>query len=380
MRKRLSRFAFIVIAIVLLAYCYVGFELGVQGLFWLALACPVLAMLWLPLIYWKKENGRDTGFDHFMQWASYYSMAFYSFALGFLVLRRVLIAGLWIAQVPYTLLVGKEGTLAVLGLIGLALIVGTLLARVRPRVRKVEIPIEGLPAQFVGMKIVQISDLHVGPTIKRAFVERVVKIVNKLGADLVALTGEIFDGEVESLRREVAPLSTLESTYGSFYVTGNHEYYWDAPGWIIEATRLKMTPLLNAHRKIEKDGGVLILAGVPDYAAKLIGGTEDSDPKKALGVVPEKPRPLKILLAHQPRLAPVAASAGFDLQLSGHTHGGQFFPWTYIVRFFQPFVSGLNRSGKMWVYVSQGTGYWGPPVRLGARSEITLVKLVQATR
>jgi predicted MPP superfamily phosphohydrolase len=175
----------------------------------------------------------------------------------------------------------------------------------------------------------------------------------------------------------VAPLSGLRSRHGSFFVTGNHEYYAGAAPWLAEVRRLGIRVLLNEHVLIEQGGSTLVLAGVTDFMAHHFDPTHQSDPRAALAGAPSDAG-ARVLLAHQPRSATGAEQAGFDLQLSGHTHGGQFLPWVFFVRFQQPFTAGLHRLGRLWVYVSRGTGYWGPPKRFGAPSEITRLRLVAA--
>jgi predicted MPP superfamily phosphohydrolase len=183
------------------------------------------------------------------------------------------------------------------------------------------------------------------------------------------------DGSVPELRAHVAPLAELRARHGVFFVTGNHEYYSGVHGWVDELRRLGIRVLHNEHVVLHHGGAPLVLAGVPDYSGHHFDPAHRSDPAAALAGAPEgAPR---VLLAHQPRTAPAAAKAGFDLQLSGHTHGGQFWPWNHFVRLQQPFTAGLHRMGKLWVYVSRGTGYWGPPKRFGAPSEITLLRLKQ---
>lgn len=250
-------------------------------------------------------------------------------------------------------------------------------ARRVPRVKKVEVPIKGLDPALDGFHIVQLSDIHVGPTIKGDFLSAVVDEVNKLGADMVAITGDLIDGHVISLREDVSHLGRLKSRHGTFYVTGNHEYYWDAPGWAQEVARLGGKPLLNAHQVIQHEGAPLVVAGVNDYSAGRHIPEHASSPKKAVAGAPKDA--FKLLLAHQPKSIYEAAEANIDLQLSGHTHGGQFWPWNLVVGLAHPFSAGLDMyEEKTWIYVSCGTGYWGPPMRIGAPSEITSIKLVRA--
>ena len=166
-----------------------------------------------------------------------------------------------------------------------------------------------------------------------------------------------------------ASLSKLTARHGVYFVTGNHEYYSNANAWIAEIRRLGLTVLLNQHVVLTHDGAKLLVAGVTDYAAHHFDESHRSDPLAALAGAPADIK-MKLLLAHQPRSATAAADAGFDLQLSGHTHGGQFFPWNLFVPLQQPYTAGLNRLRGLWVYTSRGTGYWGPPKRLGAPSAL----------
>jgi predicted MPP superfamily phosphohydrolase len=255
--------------------------------------------------------------------------------------------------------------------------IGFVNARKRPAVRAVEVPIEGLPPALHGFTIAQISDMHIGATIKGSQLSAIVDAVNELNADLVAITGDLVDGSVAELAVHTASLARLHSTHGSFFVTGNHEYYSGARAWIAEMRRLGINVLLNEHVVLDHGGADVVVAGVTDYSAGFFDPSQRSDPVAAIAGAPDDAG-VNVLLAHQPRTAIAAQSAGYQLQLSGHTHGGQFLPWNFFVRFQQPFTAGLHRLGKLWVYVSRGTGYWGPPKRLGAPSEITHLKLVPA--
>jgi predicted MPP superfamily phosphohydrolase len=268
-----------------------------------------------------------------------------------------------------------DSALAVVVLTGTISLVGVVNARRVAAVKHVDLPIAALPAALQGLTIVQISDVHVGPTIKRGYVEAIVRRVNELDADLVAITGDLVDGSVPRVGPHLAPLAELRSRHGTFCVTGNHEYYHGVDGWIAEWRRLGLRPLLNEGQVLEHDGACLLIAGVTDFSARRFAAEHASDPERALR---GHEAAVKILLAHQPRSAPAAAAAGFDVQLSGHTHGGQMLPWNLLVPMQQPFVSGLERLERLWVYTSRGTGYWGPPLRFGAPSEITRLRLVPA--
>ena len=303
-----------------------------------------------------------------LAWGGFILMGLFSSLLVLTLLREVLLlvtpAGAY----------NEVSAVAVVVLALLVTLAGFINARSLARVVNVDIPITGLPPALAGFTIVQISDVHIGPTIKKHYVEAIVKRVNGLKADVVAITGDVVDGSVAQLASQATPLGSLQGRYGVYVVTGNHEYYSGAAAWMKEFERLGLRGLMNQHVVIEHGGAQLVLAGVTDYSAGHFDPLQASDPERALLGAPEGIP--KILLAHQPRSAEAAASAGFDLQLSGHTHGGQFWPWNLFVRFQQPYTAGLNLLRGMWVYTSRGTGYWGPPMRFGAPSEITRLRLV----
>jgi predicted MPP superfamily phosphohydrolase len=251
--------------------------------------------------------------------------------------------------------------------------IGFFNARRPARVKRVDIRLANLPPALAGFRIVQISDIHVGPTIKQDYLRRIVDRVNALDADVVAITGDLVDGSVPDLRAHVAPLADLRARQGVYFVTGNHEYYAGVHAWVAEVQRLGIRVLHNEHVVLRHGDAQLVLAGVPDYTGHHFDPAHRSDPAAALVGAPQgAPR---VLLAHQPRTAEAAEQAGFDLQISGHTHGGQFLPWTFFVPLQQPYVAGLHKLGRLAVYVSRGTGYWGPPKRLGAPSEISELRL-----
>ena len=317
-----------------------------------------------------------------LAWAGMLALGLFSSLLVLTVLRDL---GLLLATALGLLLPAIApteawiaATAAAVPALGIAVTaLGLANARRTAQVVTVDVPITGLPAALHGFRIVQISDIHVGPTIKQAYLQAVVDAVNRLAPDVVAITGDLVDGSVAELGAHVAPLASLRSRHGSFFVTGNHEYYSGVQGWLHELRRLDVRVLINEHVVIEHDGAPLVLAGVPDWSAGHFVADHTHDPQAA--VLGSPAEAVKVLLAHQPRSAPAAAAAGFHLQLSGHTHGGQFLPWNLLVPLQQPYTAGLHRLGGLWIYVSRGTGYWGPPKRLGAPSEITEILLRSAT-
>ena len=240
-------------------------------------------------------------------------------------------------------------------------------------VNRVRVVIDRLGKARSGYRIVQISDVHVGPTIGKDFIERIVARINGLKPDLVAITGDLVDGSVAELQEHVAPLAKLSAKDGVFFVTGNHEYYSGADEWIAHLGTLGVRVLRNEHVKIGGDEG-FDLAGIDDASSH--GNGHGPDLKKALAGRDDERA--CVLLAHQPKGIDLADALGVDLQLSGHTHGGQMIPWNFLVRLQQPFVAGLHKLLRAQIYVSRGTGYWGPPMRVGAPAEITEIELVSA--
>lgn len=286
---------------------------------------------------------------------------------GYAIARTFAEAGT--AAEAWPLLDPRRVSLTILGAAGVLSLVGFAQARI-PRLRRVSIPIEDLPEELDGYRIVQWSDVHVGPTIRRRFVQCLVERTNALDADAVAITGDFVDSPIEHYRDEVAPLRDLRARDGVFYVTGNHEYYWRANEWIAELQRHGLDFLKNEHRTIVRGAARIVFAGVTDPVGR---DTHRPDPDRALAGAPDDA--VRVLLSHRPQTASHASRLGVDLQLSGHTHGGQFFPFNLVIKRFQPIVAGLHRVGRTWLYVNRGTGYWGPPTRLWVGGEITVVTL-----
>jgi uncharacterized protein len=369
--------------LILLLPGYIGWRLlsalsigpfGVCAGIALLITCCVL----IPLSV-RSHAIRNPTLENLLAWVGVLSLGFFSSLFVFTLLRDLVLLGahlLLSAQQAASLAApSARWTLALTMFVTLA---GLVIARRRPQVVEVDIPVTDLPEALHGFSIAQISDVHVGPTIKRGFVEGIVALVNGLKADLIAVTGDLVDGSVQQLSLHTAPLAGLAARHGAYFVTGNHEYYSGERAWSVEIRRLGMRVLKNEHVVLKHNGASLVLAGVTDLSSHHFDAAEHSDPAAALRGAPADAG-ARILLAHQPNSATAAASAGFDVQLSGHTHGGQFWPWNLFVRFFQPFTGGLYRLKNLWVYVSRGTGYWGPPNRFGVPSEITRIRLIPAT-
>jgi predicted MPP superfamily phosphohydrolase len=393
-------FFLIFFAISALLATYITWRLFSQAVFrrhWkIIIALGIVAAIFTPVLaIMLRRSGFDNLGLHMLTWAGYLAVGFLSFVFSYLVIRDLL----WVPLGGFRMIrsrLSKPAPSAAgsrkianpsrrgflvnsmnYGIVAAAALTtgyGIAEAKQTPRVKRVPIKIKQLPTELDGFRIVQITDIHVNPTFRRAAVEDIVAVVNTLDADIVVLTGDLVDGSVAQLGFDVAPLKRINSVSGNFFVTGNHEYYSGVIEWIEEVKRLGFSVLLNEHLVIRRGQARMVLAGVTDYRGGNFLHSHRSDPQKALNGAP--PANVKILLAHQPKNIFDAAKAGYDLQISGHTHGGQFFPWNLFVGFSQPYVSGLHKHENTQIYVSRGTGYWGPPLRVGSPSEITLIKLV----
>jgi predicted MPP superfamily phosphohydrolase len=244
-----------------------------------------------------------------------------------------------------------------------------------PRVKRLDVHVPRLGGGLDGTRVVVLADTHFGPIDRADWSTRVAEAVNALDADIVIHAGDIADGTPARRREQSAPLGTIRSRLAKVYVTGNHEYFGEAQGWLDRMAELGWEPLHNRHVEVERGGDVLVLAGVDDvtaessglagHRANLLGALEGADPQRPV-----------LLVAHQPKYVEQAAAAAVDLQVSGHTHGGQIWPFNFLVRIDQPVVHGLSRHGGLTqLYTSRGTGFWGPPFRVFAPSEITLLTL-----
>ena len=276
-----------------------------------------------------------------------------------------------IASLFVTARVAAEASLAcVVVVIGY----GLVHARTGPIVRRVQVVLDKLPAAATGYTIVQLTDVHIGWTLGSQFADRVVERVNALAPDLIVLTGDLVDGHVKELAEHVAPLAKLRARDGVYAVTGNHEYYWNADAWLAHLGSLGVKYLRNERVAI---GDAFELAGTDDISSRAMASGHGEDIGRATaGRRADRP---VVLLAHHPSSLPGAVAAGVDLQLSGHTHGGQLLPLGWLARLFEPHVAGLARFGATQLYVSEGTGFWGPPMRIGTSCEIAHLTLVSGS-
>lgn len=379
MRHLFRPFALIVSAVLLVGYAYIAVRLTSTALMRVALAAPFVTAWMLPAFFWADRERRSR--YEWVQALSFLCVGWVSFAFFLTLTRDVLL----LATAVLPPLAGLHARLddagawwVPVGALG-AVCVGVLTALRGPYVRRVDIPVEGLAPDLDGIRIVQISDLHTGSTMRRAYVQRVVDMTTELAPDLIALTGDIVDGSISRLASRVAPLQALTSGGRAFLVLGNHDYYSGAAPWTAHFQAMGFRILENAHVTIERGAARLLIGGVIDFAASIYDA--DARPRPDLAIDGDTQPAFRLLLAHNPKIAPLAERAGFDLQLSGHTHAGQFFPWTIVIHWVHgPHAAGLSRRGRLWVYVSAGTGTWGPPVRLGSTPELTLVRLVAAEK
>jgi len=389
----------IVFLILSLGYAYLGWRLiapAKLGSPWNLLAWIALAVLFiLPLVSTVLMRYYEKMTDPFT-WIAYVGLGFISFMIT-LLLTRDIIWLVWSGLGKGYILVHdlfaapslkspadpvrrefllQMSNLVVLGASAALTTYGMYEARRKPGIVRISVPIKGLDPDLHGFSIVQITDIHAGLTVRRNWIETIVAEVQKLSPDLIAFTGDLADGTVAHLSADVEPFGALQASAGKYFVTGNHEYFTGVMPWLEEIKRLGFDVLINEHRVIRHNGCSFVLAGVTDSIAEHFLPQHKPDLEASLRGVPAAA--VRILLAHQPHTLYQANKLGFDLVISGHTHGGQFFPWNFAAAIGQPYISGLHCYNGTWIYVSRGTGYWGPPVRVGARSEITVITLEQS--
>jgi hypothetical protein len=341
-----------------------AFTLGSPG-FWGAWAWA--AALWpfpvIRMLFFRHRGDRTQGLAYFL-------LGLGSTYLVLLLVLRLLDLALHFAGYAWPI----WAPWAVLAIAVILCLWGWQTALGPAQVKKVRLPTANLHPDLEGLRIVQISDLHISRMVDPGQIVQLVEQVQALEPDLIAITGDLADGPVESLREAIKPLARLRAPLGVHYVTGNHEYFWGIEGWLEEFDGLGFEILLNAHRAVDHKGARLLILGVNDPMEARIGHGEGPDLRKAVSGAPKADYTL--FLAHQPQAYVLAEASDADLFLTGHTHGGQYFPFSLIVPFFHRYYRGLYRhSDALWVYVHSGSGFWGPPNRLGVRQEVTLLVL-----
>jgi predicted MPP superfamily phosphohydrolase len=354
----MRRFLLVFTSLLSAITAYTGWRLADSPWQWAGLAILAALLLLFPLLHWRERGNAAEPSPHSLQVLSFVSMGVFSWLFVVAIFRDLLLLVLWLfTERASAFAAVTKGNPSMLAAMALTLI-GMFWAARGLRLKRVKVP--GFPA---GLKVAQISDLHIGPTLGLRYVKRVVKLVKQAAPDITVLTGDIVDGDIRLLSQALAPLADLPGKV--FFVPGNHEYYWHFPDWASELEKLGITILINRGEGV----GRVWVGGVPD--TMLMGTPDAPDAEAALRGAGEGD--YRILLSHRPDLVEAAAKAGFHLQLSGHTHGGQFFPWTFVGKYFHMYYLGLMRHEKMWIYVSPGTGTWGPPIRLGTTPEVTLL-------
>lgn len=389
--------------LVLLGFIYLGQRLippiwpvAVRTTLWLLLAAMILNLLWLPFKRWRISGKSRANMDapglatRLAEASAYTFMGFLSLLLFFTVsgefvrivfsLMPQMLQGDLLVLIPAGQNLDSVLSLLIMASALLFFFWGRFSVALGPRYRfvRVVLPLHGKlrrrprfrrSAQATHkLRLVQVSDLHIGRAIKEGYVRKVVEMINAQQADLACFTGDIGDGNIAELRSDAAPLADIQTRHGVYYVPGNHEYYWGMTEWIKEFTALGMKAVINRGETIQTKDLSLFVAGVSDPTAARFAGELPKIPK------PEKTN-FSLLLVHQPLFARSAASLGYDLMLAGHTHGGQYIPWSWVVHMFFRFAKGLYRTGNMLVYVNDGTGYWGAPLRIGTRPEITVLDI-----
>jgi len=359
MRTLFGRFLLVFTTLLFSITAYLGARLAESLLQWFFLVATAFLLLLFPLVHWRNRGGGSRGmFSMRLQQLSFFAMGFFSWLLVVALGRDFWLLVNWLGFGPMPP-AGWPAFGVAFALMGIS----ALWAGLGLRLREIHVPL----ALSSSIKIAQVSDLHVGPTVGRRYVERVVKKLNGWNPDITVLTGDIIDGAPEDLADALAPLAELEPKGKVFFVPGNHEYYWRFPEWQAMLARLGFTVLVNEGRMVRLRGVEVWVGGVPDT---MRVGLPD-EPNAQAAASGGEGASLRLLLSHRPDLAEAAEKSGFHLQLSGHTHGGQFFPWTLVARLFHQYFLGLMKHKKMWIYVSPGTGTWGPPARFGTTPEIS---------
>lgn len=335
--------------------------------FWigaLVIQLTFASILWLFFIFFKSDADTKIRFEKPIQQFAFGSMGLLSFFFTFTAVRDFLALVLMVFGSPLPIY-GLVPSMVIVGLSVVSLAIGLLNAKFRIVSPRVEVPIANLPKTLDGMRIVQLSDIHLGTGPNTQQVAAMVNRALSLKPDLIALTGDIIDGMVDEMKPELAELARLKAPHGVYFVLGNHECYWKHPDAIRVMKEMGFIVLQNEGFEQTIRGEKIYVSGLNDPAIVHFKGEKPSIP------TPPQNSKFNLLLVHQPYLWKKVSDFPYHLQLSGHTHGGQFFPWNFVVRLVHPIDRGLRKVKDLWVYVSVGSGYWGPPVRLGTDGEVT---------
>jgi predicted MPP superfamily phosphohydrolase len=337
------------------------------SLFWLAfsfLQLLIATQLWLYFFFFQSEAEDSVRFESPLRNTAFHAMGFISFLFSFTFFRDVLgLAALTIGKANVFYGIGPSRF--IFGLSIAAYVIGFFNAKFRVETPRIVVPIADLPHSLKGIRIVQLSDMHLGTGPNAAQIAKLVDQALALKPDIITLTGDIFDGMIADLTLELKDLARLSAPFGVYFVLGNHECYWNWQESVAKVKELGFIPLLNDGVTVKIKDEEVFIAGLTDPAAATTGGVGPVVP------IPPQSSKLNVMLVHQPQLAKLVSQHPYHLQLSGHTHGGQFFPWNLAVKRIYPISGGLGKDGNLWVYVSHGSGYWGPPIRLGTLGEVT---------
>ena len=330
----------------------------------------------MPLIFWSEEGRKLTHRYPFIMKFSFYSMSYFSALIAFVGVRDFVAFFIQFYQVEWMeIIYSKQITYWILFVSWIILLWSWRNVQMGAQVVERKLTDPRLPQEMSGLRILQISDLHISHFVSYDFVQNVVDLSVQQKPDLVFLTGDIIDGNVEQLKPQIELLSKLQARYGVFYVVGNHEYYSNVQDCIQAIQKIGIQVLANQFLTLQIENKKLMIAGLLDPAARMF---QMELPHFKNIQEDLKHHDYKMILIHQPHLATEAAKVGFDLQMSGHTHGGQFFPWNFMIRLAQKYPKGFFKIQNMHLYVNQGTAYWGPAVRFGTHCEITVLKLIKS--
>ncbi len=346
----------------------------------LVLGVMFSAVLSMPLYFWSVHFQKLDRFRRSALHLAHYSLAYLNFLLPLILLRDMYsFVVTYFFAVNADSFYGYESYLILITLPCLLNLIGFLPICFGPLVHRKNVVDKRLPHEFDQLKIAHISDLHVSMFLIRGFVDRLLRRLEKLEADLVVMTGDIIDGPVEDNWDDIQKLKKISAPLGVFYVPGNHEYYWGVQSSLRIFTDFQFQVLMNRSVAIQRGGAELLVSGVPDPAGDQF---KEEDIDLDLLTKDFKENQYRLLLSHQPRVADLAVKKAFHFQFSGHTHGGQFFPWNLLIYCFERYNRGhykvrSEEGHQMHLYVNQGTGYWGPALRLGTECELTLLTLSQ---